>query len=60
MAVRTSSSIRIADLFAAAHEEARTGQRPRMTYRDCFRSALRRAWRDAQMDAFTAAVMAKA
>lgn len=38
----------LSTLFRRAHAEAHSGSRTRMTYRERFRSALRRAWRDAR------------
>ena len=38
-------------LMLRAHAEARANGRPRMSYRERFQAALRRAWRDARLQA---------
>lgn len=46
-------------IICRAHAEASANDRSRMSYRNRFRSALRRAWRDAQMGAFEAKIRAE-
>lgn len=46
-----ANAISLSRLMHRAHAEARASRRPRMSYRERFRSALRRAWRDARIEA---------
>ena len=41
----------LSKIMLKAHAEARANGRPRMSYRERFRAALRRAWRDARLEA---------